>query len=67
MVADEIKKLREIQHLVLIRDEEACVGAGKQGESLSVKMDGLVAKLDAEALAVFKRDRKSTRLNSSHS
>ena len=55
MIADEIKKLREIQHLALIRDEEACVGAGKQGESLSVKMDALVAKLDGESLAVYKR------------
>lgn len=55
MFADEIRKLREIQHLVLIRDEEACVGAGKQGESLSVKMDGLVAQLDEESLAIYKR------------
>ena len=47
MVESEIKKLREIQHLALIRDEVACVGAGKQGESLSVKMEELVAKLDA--------------------
>ena len=55
MIDCEIKKLREIQHLVLIRDEEACVGAGKQGEALSVKMEELVAKLDAEALAIYKR------------
>ena len=55
MVADEIKKLRESQHLALIRDEEACVGAGKQGETLSAKMDALVAKLDGESLAIYKR------------
>ena len=55
MFADEIRKLREIQHLALIRDEEACVGSGKQGESLSAKMDALVAKLDGESLSVYKR------------
>ena len=62
MVADEIKKLREIQHLALIRDEEACVGAGKQGEALSVKMEELVAKLDAEALAIYKRLQQKGRI-----
>ena len=55
MFADEIRKLREIQHLALIREEEACVGSGKQGESLSAKMDALVAKLDGESLSVYKR------------
>ena len=55
MIDCEIKNLREIQHLALIRDEEACVGSGKQGESLSAKMDALVAKLDGESLAVYKR------------
>ena len=53
MFADEIGKLRKIQHLALIRDEEACVGSGMQGESLSAKMGALVAKLDGEALAVL--------------
>ena len=62
MVDCEIKKLREIQHLALIRDEEACVGAGKQGESLAVKMEGLVAQLDAEALAVYKRLQQKGRI-----
>ena len=55
MIADEIRKLREIQHLVLIRDEDASVGTGGQGESLSEKMDGLVEGLEDEALALYKR------------
>ena len=54
--------LRQIQHLALIRDEEACVGAGKQGESLSVKMEGLVAQLDAESLAIYKRLQQKGRI-----
>ena len=51
MFQEQIKILRQIQHLTLIRDEDANVGAGKQGEALSAKMEGLVARLDAEALA----------------
>ena len=62
MIADEIKKLREIQHLALIRDEEACVGAGGQGESLSMRMQGLVELLDGESLAVYKRIRQKGRI-----
>ena len=55
MIADEIRKLREIQHLALIRDEDASVGTGRQGESLSVKMAGLVEGLEGEALAIYRR------------
>ena len=62
MIADEIRKLREIQHLALIRDEEACVGTRQQGESLSAKMEGLVAQLDEETVAVYKRIRQKGRI-----
>ena len=62
MIAEEIRKLREIQHLALIRDEDANLGAGKQGESLSVKMEGLVARLDEEALAIYKRLQQKGRI-----
>ena len=55
MIANEIRKLRGIQHLLLIRDEEVCVGSGDRAESLSEKTDGLVAKLDEESLAIYKR------------
>ena len=62
MIADEIKKLREIQHLVLIRDEDANLGAGKQGESLVVKMETLVKGLDDESLAIYKRLQQKGRI-----
>ena len=62
MFQEQIKILRQIQHLTLIRDEDANVGAGKQSEALSVKMEGLVAQLDAESLAIYKRLQQKGRI-----
>ena len=62
MFQEQIMILRQIQHLALIRDEDANVGAGKQGEALSAKMEGLVARLDAEALAIYKRLQQKGRI-----
>ena len=62
MIADEIKKLREIQHLVLIRAEDANVGAGRQGESLAEKTETLVKGLEDESLAIYKRLQQKGRI-----
>ena len=62
MITDEIKKLREIQHLVLIRDEDANLGAGKQGEALAVKMESLLKGLEDESLAIYKRLQQKGRI-----
>jgi len=55
MIDEQIKLLREIQHMVLIRDEEANVGGRNKADDLSGKMEKLVAKLDAEAADIYKR------------
>jgi len=54
-IADEIGKLRKIQHLVLIRDEEANVGSREKTEELFANMEELVAGLESETAAVYKR------------
>jgi len=55
MVSEQIKLLRQIQHLVLIRDEEANVGTREKSEELSEQMSKLVASLEPEAAAVHAR------------
>jgi len=55
MVDEQIKLLRQIQHLALIRDEEAQVGEGTKGEELAEQRDKLVARLDAETEAAYRR------------
>jgi len=55
MVEEQIRLLRKIQHLVLIRDEEAKVGGGAKTEELSVQVQNLVTTLGPEAAALYKR------------
>ena len=55
MVEEQIRILRQIQHLQLIAEEDASVGMGKNADELGMKMDGLVAKLDGEALEIYRR------------
>jgi len=55
MISEQISLLRQIQHLVLIRDEEATVGDRAKSEELAEKMAKLVARLDAETAALHAR------------
>jgi len=55
MNCDQLALLRQIQHLVLIRDEEANMRGGEKIEELSDQMDKLVSQLDAEAFAHYSR------------
>jgi len=55
MVDEQIKLLRQIQHLLLIRDEDANVGNRDKTDELSAQMDALVAKLEPEAADHYKR------------
>jgi len=55
MIDDQIKLLRQIQHLVLIRDEDANVGQRDKAEDLSAKLEALVAKLSPEAAELYRR------------
>lgn len=55
MVNEQIKTLRQIQHLVLIRDEEEKVGAREKSGELTDRMAKLVAGLDEETLSLYKR------------
>ena len=55
MIEDQILLLRQIQHLVLIRDEDANVGAGTKGDELAAKTEKLVAQLGPEAAAAYQR------------
>lgn len=53
MVEEQIKLLRQLQHLVLIRDEEANVGDREKGEALKTKMSRLSSKLEPEAAELY--------------
>jgi len=55
MIEEQIKLLRQIQHLVLIRDEEVKVGGGTRTAELSEQMAKLAEGLDAEAAALYRR------------
>jgi len=55
MTEEQIKLLRQIQHLVLIRDEDANVGGRDKAEELTAKLDALVAKLSPEATELYRR------------
>ena len=55
MVEDQIKLLRQIQHLALIREEEANLGNGTRREELASEMKRLVAQLEPEAAALRQR------------
>jgi len=55
MIEEQIRLLRRIQHLVLIRDEEASVGGGARVEDLSAQMEKLAEGLDPESAALHKR------------
>jgi len=55
MIEDQIGILRQIQHLVLIRDEEMNVGTGDKADELSIKMEQLKVQLEPEAAALYKR------------
>ena len=54
-IDDQIKLLRQLQHLVLIRDEEQEVGTGRKTEDLAERMSALIARLDPEAAKLQKR------------
>ena len=62
MVEEQVKILRQIQHLLLIVEEDANVGAGKNADELGVKLEGLVAKLDGETLDLYRRLRQKGRI-----
>ena len=62
MIGEQIKILRQIQHLLLILEEDASVGTGKNADELGMKVDGLVAGLDGEALEVYGRIRQKGRI-----
>jgi len=55
MIGEQIKLLRQIQHLVLIRDEDAKVGNRDKAEGLSAQMDAMVEKLVPEAAEIYRR------------
>ena len=55
MVEDQILLLRQIQHLSLIREEDAAVRRGEQAEELGRKKEALVAKLEPETAALYAR------------
>lgn len=55
MVEEQIRILRQIQHLLLIRDEDANVGSGEKTDELVAKVGRLAAKLDAEAAGLYAR------------
>ena len=55
MVEDQIKLLRQIQHLALIREEEANLGNGTRREELASEMERLVAQLEPEVAALRQR------------
>ena len=55
MVESQIKLLRQIQHLALIREEEANLGNGARREELASEMERLVAQLEPEAAALRQR------------
>jgi len=55
MIDEQIKLLRQIQHMALIRDEEANVGMREKSEELSARMAQLVKQLDPETTDLYKR------------
>jgi len=55
MIEDQIKLLRQIQHMVLIRDEESKVGTGEKSDELADKMAELVNGLEPEAATLHAR------------
>ena len=62
MVEEQIKILRQIQHLLLIIEEDANVGMGKNADELGTKLGRLVDKLDDEALKLHRRLRQKGRI-----
>lgn len=62
MIGDQIKLLRKIQHLALIRDEESKVGAGTKGEELTARMLKLVSELEPAAAGLYQRLSKRSRI-----
>ena len=62
MVEEQVKILRQIQHLLLIVEEDANVGTGKNADELGVKLEGVVARLDGEALDLYRRLRQKGRI-----
>lgn len=54
-VAEQIKALRKIQHLVLIRDEAVQIGATAKQDELGANLATLEMTLNEEALALYKR------------
>lgn len=62
MVTEQIKLLRRIQHLVLIRDEHENVGSGERTEELGASMARLLAQLEPEAAALHRRLSAKSRL-----
>jgi len=55
MVEEQIKILRQIQHLLLIRDEDANIGAGERTTELGAKVERLAAELEPESAALYSR------------
>jgi len=55
MFEEQIKLMRQIQHLVLIRDEEANVGDRDKADELSEQLRKIVAQLEPDMAAVYTR------------
>ena len=62
MVTEQIRLLRRIQHLALIRDEHESVGSGERRDELETSKARLVAQLDPEAAALYRRQSAKNRL-----
>jgi len=54
-MTEQIKLLRQIQHLLPIRDEEMNVGGGQRSDELSARLAALVAQLAPEASGAYTR------------
>jgi len=57
MIEEQLSLLRQIQHLALIRTEDATVGEGSGADELDARMQTLVAKLDADVAVPYSRMR----------
>jgi len=55
MIEEQIRLMRQIQHLVLIRDEEARVGERDKSDDLSDRLDKLVGELEPDMAALYAR------------
>ncbi len=55
MKDESIKILRQLQHLLLIRDENSSIRGDEKTEELNAKRESLIKALDAESAEAFRR------------